>query len=179
MVVTKNVKLPEFADLTVDEVNLSTATLMSAGPFFAKACEGINNEFMLCRLESNDPTQCVALGKGVTACTLDFFKKLKSNCLDEFNQYANCVDKSSGNYSFRNCRKTQAVLDECMADKMCISRPDFGYFCRPRVHETRLKALPKEPCPCHPKAKNATDFLPDCMPRTPARFGSRFYWFTE
>lgn len=56
---------------------------------------------MLCRMEEKDPRKCIAEGKAVTACTMEFFRKVKSACLSEFNQYANCIDKSSGDFSFQ------------------------------------------------------------------------------
>lgn len=179
MVLTKDVNLPEFSTLSVQEVNLSSATLLSAAPYLGKHCEAINNEFMLCRCESNDPRPCIELGKKVTACTLQFFKNVKSNCLEEFNQYANCVDKSSGNFALANCRKTQSVFDQCMNDKLCMTRPDFGYFCRTRVHSSPSAAPPPEPCPCESKYTDTPPSLPDCKPRIPARFGGRYYWLTE
>lgn len=56
---------------------------------------------MLCRLEEGDPRKCLKEGKAVTACTMEFFRKVKQSCLQEFNQYANCIDKSSGDYSLK------------------------------------------------------------------------------
>ncbi|XP_038206929.1 NADH dehydrogenase [ubiquinone] 1 alpha subcomplex subunit 8-like [Zerene cesonia] len=179
MVITKDIQLPEYKTLTVPEVNLSTSTLMAAAPYLGKDCESINNEFMLCRLESRDPRVCVDLGKLVTSCTLQFFKKVKNNCKHEFNQYAHCIDKSSGDFSFSVCRKTQTVFDKCMDEKLCMKRPDFGYFCRARVHKSRVAPPPPEPCPCHSKVPDPTPSLPDCKPRPPPRFGSRHFWMTE
>lgn len=179
MVVTKEVDLPTFQTLTVEEANVSTATLMAAGPYIGKQCEAVNNEFMLCRQELNDPRACIELGKRVTACGLQVFKKIKKECLEEFNQYANCIDKSSGDYDYRYCRKTQKVLDCCMKDKLCINRPDFGYFCRPRVHTSPSAPPPSPQCPCLPKVPDETPSLPDCKPRYPARFTSRYYHVTE
>ncbi|XP_052744024.1 NADH dehydrogenase [ubiquinone] 1 alpha subcomplex subunit 8-like [Bicyclus anynana] len=179
MVITNGVKLPEFSELTVDECELSTATLMSAAPYVGKHCEAVNNEFMLCRYENKDPRPCVEIGKKVTACTMQLFKHIKDNCKLEFNQYANCIDKSSGNYTFHNCRKTQAVFDACMDEKLCMNRPAFGYFCRARIHHSPTSPPPPEPCPCAPKVPDPTPSLPDCKPRPPARFGNRLYWATE
>ncbi|XP_050353974.1 NADH dehydrogenase [ubiquinone] 1 alpha subcomplex subunit 8-like [Nymphalis io] len=179
MVLTKEVVLPEFTTLTVPEVDLSTATLMSAAPYVGKYCESVNNEFMLCRYESNDPRACVDLGKKVTACTLQLFRNIKNNCRREFNNYSYCIDKSSGDFSLTKCRKTQAVFDQCMKDKMCIERPDFGYFCRARVHRSSSAPPPPEPCPCGPKVQDETPSLQDCKPRPPARFGGRYFWITE
>ncbi|XP_047537031.1 NADH dehydrogenase [ubiquinone] 1 alpha subcomplex subunit 8-like [Vanessa atalanta] len=179
MVLTKEVVLPEFTTLTVPEVDLSTPTLMSAAPYVGKYCESVNNEFMLCRFESNDPRACIDLGKKVTACTLQLFRNIKNNCKQEFNQYSYCVDKSSGNFSFAKCRKTQAIFDECMKEKVSIERPDFGYFCRARVHSSSSAPPPPEPCPCEPKFQDETESLPDCKPRPSARFGGRYFWITE
>lgn len=179
MVITKDVTLPEYSQLNVDEVNMSTTTLISAAPFIGKQCEAINNEFMLCRQELNDPRPCLDLGKRVTACAMEVLTRIKKECLDEFKQYANCVDKSSGDFGYRHCRKTQEVFDYCMKDRLCVLRPEFGYFCRGRVHTSHRKPPPAPPCPCHPKVPDATPSLPDCKPRPPPRFGGRLYWIFE
>lgn len=180
MVLTCDVFLPSIKSLSVaQEVNLSTSTLLSAGPYLGKYCEAINNEFMLCRYELDDPRACVDLGKKVTACTLEFFRKVKNNCCSEFNQYANCVDKSSGDRKLRYCRNTQAVFDTCMQEKLDMERPEFGYFCRGRVHTTSREETKDETCPCTPAVPDPTPQLPDCKSRPPARFTSRLYWMTE
>ncbi|KOB69385.1 NADH:ubiquinone dehydrogenase [Operophtera brumata] len=101
MVVTKDVVLPEESELTVNEVNLSASTLMAGSFHLGKYCEQANNEFMLCRIEENDATKCVNEGRAVTACTMEFFRKVKHSCKDQFSQYANCVDKSSGDYGLK------------------------------------------------------------------------------
>lgn len=56
---------------------------------------------MLCRKELKDPRKCLAEGKAVTNCALDFFRKIKKSCAEEFMQYATCIDKSSTDYAFR------------------------------------------------------------------------------
>ncbi|XP_026756005.1 NADH dehydrogenase [ubiquinone] 1 alpha subcomplex subunit 8 [Galleria mellonella] len=176
MVLTADVHLPEESDLTVPEVNLSGPTLIAGSFHLGKYCEQANNEFMLCRFEEKDPRKCINEGKAVTACTMEFFRKVKRSCLSEFNQYANCIDKSSGDFGLSHCRKTQSVFDKCVLDNLNLERPDFGYFCEARVHDTkRPKPLPE------PKAEypDATPALPDDAERKPARFGSRFYWMTE
>ena len=54
---------------------------------------------MLCKSEyPEDHRKCLAEGKEVTKCSLDFFRKMKANCRQEFDAYANCVDKSSTNF---------------------------------------------------------------------------------
>ncbi|XP_049704605.1 NADH dehydrogenase [ubiquinone] 1 alpha subcomplex subunit 8 [Helicoverpa armigera] len=179
MVVTKEVEIPDFEELKTDEVKVSTAVLMSASVYIGKQCEGVNNEFMLCRQEQNDPRPCLEVGKQVTACGKEVLRRIKNDCLEEFNQYANCIDKSSGDYSLRHCRRTQAVFDYCMKERQCVLRPEFGYFTRGRVHTTEMDELPAPPCPCHPKVEDATPGLPDCKPRKPPRFGGRLYWSND
>lgn len=53
-------------------------------------------EFMLCREEEGDPRRCLNEGKNVTACALDVLKKMKKNCLEDFNAYMYCLERSTG-----------------------------------------------------------------------------------
>lgn len=55
---------------------------------------------MLCRQELDDPRACIKEGKAVTSCAIEFFRKVKASCAEEFMQYANCLDKSSGTQQF-------------------------------------------------------------------------------
>lgn len=128
---TLDQKLPNDEELTVPEVNLSSPALRAGAFHMGKYCENQNNvsdssftdipqfyiifvtssskqmknslfqEFMLCRKELNDPRQCLAEGRAVTACALEFFRKVKKTCYEEFSQYANCLDKSSGDLHFK------------------------------------------------------------------------------
>ncbi|KAL0859092.1 hypothetical protein ABMA27_010935 [Loxostege sticticalis] len=176
MVLTADVHLPEESELTVPEVNLSGATLIASSFHLGKYCEQANNEFMLCRIEEDDPRKCIKEGKVVTACTMEFFRKVKKACLSEFNQYANCIDKSSGDFSLNFCRNTQGVFDKCMLDNLNLERPPFGYFTEARVHDTKRPKPRPEPKEVYP---DSTPALPESADKKPARFGSRFYWMTE
>lgn len=55
---------------------------------------------MLCRKEEGDPRRCLNEGKAVTSCALDILKKLKKHCLDDFNAYMTCLERSSGTLEF-------------------------------------------------------------------------------
>uniref|UniRef100_A0A8J2RVG4 NADH dehydrogenase [ubiquinone] 1 alpha subcomplex subunit 8 n=1 Tax=Daphnia galeata TaxID=27404 RepID=A0A8J2RVG4_9CRUS len=169
MVFTKEVTLPSEEELTVQEVEVSTPGLRAASFHMGKACENVNNEFMLCRQECQDPRRCLNEGKAVTACSLDFFRKIKKNCAVEFTQFANCLDRSSADFSFKPCRKTQAVFDKCMLDNLKIERPYFGYFSEVKVHHT------ERPRP-EVKKQEYLDMprpVPDDLPLQPAKFGKR------
>ncbi|GBP05642.1 hypothetical protein EVAR_100042_1 [Eumeta japonica] len=65
---------------------------------------------------------------------LGVLPEVKRNCFDEFNQYA-CIDKSSVIWIEALPCYPRSV-DKCMLDKMCLERPDYGYFLEPRVHAT-------------------------------------------
>ncbi|XP_038217793.1 NADH dehydrogenase [ubiquinone] 1 alpha subcomplex subunit 8 [Zerene cesonia] len=176
MTITNDVVLPEESELTVQEVNLSTPTLIAGSFHLGKYCEQVNNEYMLCRSEEKDPRKCINEGKAVTACTLEFFRKVKGSCLAEFNQYTHCIDKSSGDMSLEFCRKTQGVFDKCMLEKLNLPRPSFGYFTEARIHDTKRPKPLEEPKAVYP---DATPGLPENYEKKSARYGGRFYWMTD
>uniref|UniRef100_A0A182S9F5 NADH dehydrogenase [ubiquinone] 1 alpha subcomplex subunit 8 n=1 Tax=Anopheles maculatus TaxID=74869 RepID=A0A182S9F5_9DIPT len=173
MVVTKDTFLPSEEELTVPEINLSGPALRAGAFHLGKYCEAQNNEFMLCRQELDDPRACINEGKAVTNCAFEFFRKLKKTCAQEFTQYANCLDKSSGDLNFKHCRKTQGVYDKCVLDNMQLERPDYGYFCRAKVHATERPPPPKKEKVVYP---DATPGLPEDYPRPESKYGSRFHW---
>ncbi|RLU24582.1 hypothetical protein DMN91_002671 [Ooceraea biroi] len=171
---TANIKLPEESELTVPELNVSWPVLQSASVYIGKACEGCNNEFMLCRQEENDPRKCINEGKEVTACALKVLKQMKKHCLEEFNMYMRCLERSSGTLELNRCRQTQAVLDDCVLKKMNMERPPFGYFCEVRVHDTkRPRPKPRDQMIEFP---DPVPGLKDDVPREKAKYHNRFWY---
>ena len=55
MVLSNDVWLPSEAEMTVQEVPLGTPSLRAGAMHLGKYCEAKNNEFMLCRSETQDP----------------------------------------------------------------------------------------------------------------------------
>lgn len=55
---------------------------------------------MLCRQEERDPRRCLNEGKFVTSCAMDVLKKMKKHCLEDFNAYMYCLERSSGTLEF-------------------------------------------------------------------------------
>lgn len=49
---------------------------------------------MLLRREYEDPRKTLKEGAKVTACGVDFLRKLKKVCIDEVTKYADCIDKT-------------------------------------------------------------------------------------
>ncbi|KAJ8307480.1 hypothetical protein KUTeg_015564 [Tegillarca granosa] len=148
MVFTKEDYLPSEAELTIEELPLSSSVLKAGSLYFGQYCDNQSKEFMLCSQELKDPRKCLNEGKEVTRCGFEFFKKLKQNCNPEFAAYHECIYRSGGkgrSMDFRYCRKQQKVLDKCLFEKMGISRPPIGYFSMVRVHKTdRPKPAPSD-----------------------------------
>ncbi|CAG7835437.1 unnamed protein product, partial [Allacma fusca] len=156
-ILVRNTILPTYEELEVEECNLSSPFLKAGAMFLGKHCETINNEFMLCKSETKDPRQCLSAGKAVTACSMDFFRKVKKNCAEEFTEYAKCLDMSGPQMTYENCRNTQAVFDSCMFEKLGMVRPPYGYFSEVRVHDSSRPA----PKPAPPLV------FPDALPDIP------------
>merc|ERR1712008_73433 len=112
----------------VEEVPLGTPSLKAGAMHLGKYCEIQNNEFMLCRNETQDPRKCLRAGADVTSCSMEFFKKVKATCAAEFMSYASCLEKSSAECDFIKCRKTQAAMDNCVEKNLGMERPHYGYF---------------------------------------------------
>ncbi|XP_022909742.1 NADH dehydrogenase [ubiquinone] 1 alpha subcomplex subunit 8 [Onthophagus taurus] len=173
MGITEQTYLPTEEELTVQEVNVSGPVLKAGAHHLGNDCLHENNEFMLCRNETNDPRKCIAEGKAVTNCALNFFRKVKSSCADEFMQYVNCIDKSSSYQLFAPCRKTQGVFDKCMKDQLGMERPPYDQFARVQVHHTERPKPEVEPPAVY---ADAPQFLPENVEKPPAKYGSRVHW---
>ncbi|KAH9368862.1 NADH dehydrogenase [ubiquinone] 1 alpha subcomplex subunit 8 [Haemaphysalis longicornis] len=169
MPVSDGYEFPSDAELNVEEVNLSTPALRAGAYHFGKYCDEQSKEFMLCRKEERDPRRCLAEGREVTKCALDFFRKVKKACRQQFDDYAHCLEFSSSRMEFRHCRKTQAALDSCMLDQLSIERPHLGYFAMPRIHHTERPKPEKEYRHDYPQ----TPKLEEDFPRDPAKHGTR------
>lgn len=75
--------------------------------------------------------------------------------------------------SIFRCRNTQGVYDKCIFDNLKVERPEFGYYCRPKVHDS------PRPRPSPPEKAIYPDppaSLPDDFPRQPAKYGSRGFF---
>lgn len=174
--VTKDFPLPTEEELTVEEINLSTSALRAGAFHLGKYCEVPSQEYVLCKLEEKDKRKCLDEGKVLTACGLDFFRLVKKSCVDEFTQFANCIDKSSVDFKFKPCRNTQSVFDECMLDKLQMTKPSYGYYSRVKVHDS---TRPKPDGYLSPDFPNAPKdiVIPPVEELPEAKHGSRVYWY--
>lgn len=55
----------------VQEVGTTSAPLKSASFFLGAHCQKYNEDFMLCKNESQDPAHCLKEGRRVTRCAQD------------------------------------------------------------------------------------------------------------
>ena len=74
---------------------------------------------------------------------MEFFRKVKATCAAEFMSYVNCMEKSSGDMQFYECRRTQGIYDKCVQEKMGLERPHYGYHCLPKVLSKTKQKQPK------------------------------------
>ena len=106
--------------LEVEELKVTSAVLVGAAHHYGAYCAKENDTFMECRIDHKDPRKCLEEGKKVTHCAKEFFNKVKGSCNEEFTEYWTCLDYK--NQEMPRCRKTQAVFDDCMAQKLNIHR---------------------------------------------------------
>lgn len=87
-----------FVSLKYDYITYTSNNRPEFGWYFCHSATF--QEFLLCRMELDDPRACISEGKAVTNCAMNFFRKVKKSCSEEFMQYATCLDKSSSLMSF-------------------------------------------------------------------------------
>jgi len=172
MAATEDLYIPPDEELTVQELTVSSPILRAIVPYMGYACDTTGKEYMLCKLEERDPRKCLKEGKDITACGLNFLQRTKQTCRSELTAFARCIEWNSMDMNFEYCRRDQAVLDECMLQKMNAPRAPFGYFSQMRIHDTKR---PK-PAPYVPEFPDKAVGLPLDYPglKEPARHGTRF-----
>merc|ERR1712023_611459 len=121
---TNNCDSISYADLETEELKVTSAVLYAGANAMAVDCKDEFKTFMEKRWELRDPRKTVEEGKDVTKCAVNFFRKLKANCQDEFNTYWKCIDW--GDWQYGNCRKEQGVFDACVLEKLGIEPQNYG-----------------------------------------------------
>lgn len=53
----------------VEEIKQFGPQLISASKVLSKYCDGINDQFILCKSEHDNPVYCADIGKKVTKCS--------------------------------------------------------------------------------------------------------------
>ena len=80
-----------------------------------------------------DPRKTLKEGARVTACGVEFLRKLKKSCKEEVTNYAHCIDTAHHKMYVSPCREQQRHVDQCVEEKLGVVRPPIGYF-RSAIH---------------------------------------------
>ncbi|EKM79993.1 NdufA8, NADH-ubiquinone oxidoreductase complex I 19kd subunit [Agaricus bisporus var. burnettii JB137-S8] len=104
----------------VPELGLTSAPLKSSAFFIGAYCKEFNEDFMLCKNENRDPAHCLKEGRRVTRCATDLIDKMRENCLKQFEDHWNCLDRNNQEYYL--CRKPERALNSCMFEKLGLTK---------------------------------------------------------
>ncbi|GAV01244.1 hypothetical protein RvY_11984 [Ramazzottius varieornatus] len=173
MVITKDVLLPTYDELAVEEIKLSSPALKAAATQVGKYCDDINKEFMLCRAEEKDPRRCLKEGKQVTECSLDFFRKIKKHCYRQFERHWHCVENQTPEMNPKYCRRSQAYFDHCVKEHLGQDPPVIGHFAQVRIHDSTRPKPNWQPI----REYEPTPSLPEDYPKPDAAYGSRAFFY--
>lgn len=177
MTLTDDVYLPSPEEIKHNEIPLTHNYMITSAMWLGKYCDHQCKEFMLCRTEEADPRRCLEYGRQVTECGLEFFKKLKRTCREEYEWYTKCIDWTGSEPTFNRCRHEQGIFDGCMADHG-FERAKFGDFTMLRVHESD-RPKPKQHVPYFPDAVEAFNVhAPEHKELKTAGLGGRTWWQT-
>ncbi|GAW06416.1 hypothetical protein F5879DRAFT_428456 [Lentinula edodes] len=104
----------------VQELGVSSGPLKSAAFFIGAYCKEYNEDFMLCKAESRDPGHCLKEGRRVTRCATNLITKMRENCLSQFQEHWNCLERNNQEYYL--CRKPERSLNACMFEKLGLTK---------------------------------------------------------
>ncbi|KAJ3828677.1 hypothetical protein F5880DRAFT_1528928 [Lentinula raphanica] len=104
----------------VQELGVTSGPLKSAAFFIGAYCKEYNEDFMLCKAESRDPAHCLKEGRRVTRCATDLINKMRENCLSQFQEHWNCLERNNQEYYL--CRKPERSLNACMFEKLGLTK---------------------------------------------------------
>ncbi|KAI0321959.1 NADH dehydrogenase alpha subcomplex subunit 8 [Amylostereum chailletii] len=118
----------------VNELGATSAPLKSAAFFIGAYCKEYNEDFMLCKAEDRDPAHCLKEGRRVTRCATDLITKMRENCLTQFDEHWNCLERNNQEYTA--CRKPERTLNKCMFEKLGLLKTIPGSPAgQPQIHE--------------------------------------------
>eukprot|EP01137_Pigoraptor_chileana_P002230 Opistho-2@40773 len=105
--------------LNIKDVEATSVTLMAAAHYIKDHCAAQNKAFIICHDKFGHPEKCLNEGKAVTDCVRDFFRKMNTNCKEQFEAQVKCLDGNNVEYQY--CRKTQKALDKCALEKLGLN----------------------------------------------------------
>jgi NADH dehydrogenase (ubiquinone) 1 alpha subcomplex subunit 8 len=65
------------------EVRAFGSQLLAASKLIGKYCDDVNDEFILCKAEYDNPVHCIKIGRRVTECALSVYVPVNICGVDE------------------------------------------------------------------------------------------------
>lgn len=123
----------------VPEVGATSAPLKAASFFIGSRCLPYNDDYMLCKKESNGNGEldCLKEGRRVARCAISVLQDLNKHCLEEFRLHWKCLEQQ--NHEFYGCRPAEKLLNKCVFDKLKLEKRIPGVAPDQQVH---LKTKP-------------------------------------
>ncbi|KAI9691347.1 MAG: hypothetical protein M1820_009726 [Bogoriella megaspora] len=106
----------------VKEIGTSSAPLMSASFFIGARCKPYNDDFMVCKTESNGrgELECMKEGRKVTRCAASVLEDINKSCLQEFRKHWQCLEDN--NQQMWQCRREERPLNKCVYDSLKLEK---------------------------------------------------------
>lgn len=103
---------------SVPEIGASSAPLLSASFFIGARCKPYNDDYMLCKTESNGKgeMECLKEGRKVTRCAASVLEDVNRECLEEFRKHWRCLDDN--NQQLWQCRRWERPLNKCVFESL-------------------------------------------------------------
>ncbi|KAI9873990.1 MAG: hypothetical protein M1830_010312 [Pleopsidium flavum] len=106
----------------VSEIGASSAPLLSASYFIGARCKPYNDDYMVCKTESNGRGEidCLKEGRKVTRCAASVLEDINKSCLEEFRRHWACLEQN--NQQLWQCRRPETKLNACVFDKLTLEK---------------------------------------------------------
>lgn len=122
----------------VQEIGATSAPLLSASFFIGDRCKPYNDDYMMCKTESNGKgeLECMKEGRKVTRCAASVYVErqwlemrvsmlicwcsrlsdINTHCLEQFRNHWQCLENQ--NHQLWQCRRAERRLNACVFDKI-------------------------------------------------------------
>ncbi|KAI9800428.1 MAG: hypothetical protein M1833_003314 [Piccolia ochrophora] len=106
----------------VEEIGTSSAPLLSAAYFIGARCKAYNDDYMVCKTESNGRGEldCMKEGRKVTRCAASVLSDVNKHCLEDFRKHWLCLDNN--NHQMWECRAYERSLNKCVFESLKLEK---------------------------------------------------------
>ena len=89
----------------------TSSSLYAASKILQTECNSANAEFVRCKQEKPNPSDCVIAGGKVLSCVNNTVNNLRDVCKESFQSYSACLEKN--NLGYDKCRDEQILMTRC------------------------------------------------------------------